>query len=56
VLMMVYGPIHLLWSFLCPKSFTLELNKSTLSSALNSLGLILLSCHLFVLSLYTLAL
>jgi len=43
------GPPHLLRSLPCPKSFTLELNSRTLSPGLNSLCLILLSCHLFVL-------
>ena len=43
-------PSHLLWSFPCPKSFTLELESNTLSPRVNSF-LILLPCHLFTISL-----
>ena len=49
------GPSHLLQSFPCPNNLTLELKNNTLSPRVNYF-LILLSCHLFVLSLYILAL
>jgi hypothetical protein len=53
---MMYGPSHLLRSFPCPNNLTLELKSNTLSPSLNSFCLILLSCHLLVLSLWILAL
>jgi len=50
--MMLNSPSHLLLSFSCLKSLTLELKSKTLSLGLNSFIFTRLSCHLLVLSLY----